>query len=84
MLFSLDQMLLCIAFYLQVIGFITHFKVIKDFTFLIYLSMQIDSFTWQARVGIFNSSKSLLKTQIRNRGKLQFLLHHTVYSLYFS
>ena len=73
-----------IAFYLQVMGFITHFKAVKDFTCLIYLSMPINNFTWQARVGIFNSSKPLLKTQIRNRGMLQCLFHHTVYSLYFS
>ena len=44
--------------------------------------MSIDNLTWQARVGIFNSSKPLLKTKIKNRGMLQFLLHHTVYSLY--
>ena len=73
-----------IAFYLQVMGFITHSKAVKDFTCLIYLSMPINNFTWQARVGIFNSSKPLLKTQIRNRAMLQCLLHHTVYSLYFS
>ena len=30
------------------------FKVIKEFTFLICLSMPIDNFTWQARVDIFN------------------------------
>ena len=59
-----------------------HFKVIKEFTFLIYLSMPIDNLTWQARVGIFNSSKPLFKTKIKNRGMLQFLLHYTVYSLY--
>ena len=41
--------------------------------------MLIDNFTWQARVGIFNSSKPLFKTKIKNRGMLQFLLHHTVY-----
>ena len=44
--------------------------------------MPIDNLTWQARVGIFNSSKPLLKTKIKNRGVLQSLLHHTVYSLY--
>ena len=43
--------------------------------------MLIDNLTWQARVGIFNSSKPLLKTKIKNRGMLQFLLHHTAYSL---
>ena len=59
-----------------------YFKVIKKFTFLIYLSMPIDNLTWQARVGIFNSSKPLFKTKMKNRGMLQFLLHHTVYSLY--
>ena len=59
-----------------------YFKVIKEFTFLIYLSMPIDNPTWQARVGTFNSSKPLFKTKIINRGMLQFLLHHTVYSLY--
>ena len=59
-----------------------YFKVIKEFTFLIYLSMPIDNLTWQARVGTFNSSKPLFKTKIINRGMLQFLLHHTVYSLY--
>ena len=59
-----------------------YFKVIKEFTFLIYLSMSIDNLTWQARVGIFNSSKPLFKTKIKNRGMLQFLLHHTVCSLY--
>ena len=44
--------------------------------------MPIDNLTWQARVGIFNSSKPLLKTKIKNRGILQYLLHHTEYSLY--
>ena len=44
--------------------------------------MPIDNLTWQARVGIFDSSKSLLKTKIKNRGVLQFLLHHNVYPLY--
>ena len=59
-----------------------YFEVIKEFTFLIYLSMPIDNLTWQARVGIFNSSKPLFKTKIINNGMLQFLLHHTIYSLY--
>ena len=59
-----------------------YFKVIKEFTFLIYLSMPIDNLTWQARVATFNSSKPLFKTKIINRGMLQFFLHHTVYSLY--
>ena len=44
--------------------------------------MPIDHLTWQARVGVFNSSKPLFKTKMKNRGMLQFLLHHTVYSLY--
>ena len=44
--------------------------------------MSIDNLTWQARVGIFNSLKPLFKTKIKNRGMLQFLLHHTIYSLY--
>ena len=44
--------------------------------------MPIDNLTWQARVGISNNSKPLLKPKIKNRGMLQFLLHHTVYSLY--
>ena len=44
--------------------------------------MPIDNLTWQARVGIFNSSKPLFKTKIKNRGMLQFLLYHNVYSLY--
>ena len=44
--------------------------------------MPIDNLTWQTRVGTFNSSKPLFKTKIKDRGMLQFLLHHTVYSLY--
>ena len=44
--------------------------------------MPIDNLTWQARVSIFNSSKPLFKSNIKNRGTLQFLLHCTVYSLY--
>ena len=44
--------------------------------------MPIDNLTWQARVGISNNSKPLFKPKIKNRGMLQFLLHHTVYSLY--
>ena len=44
--------------------------------------MQIENLTWQARVGTFNSSKPLFKTKTINRGMLQFLLNHTVYSLY--
>ena len=44
--------------------------------------MPIDHLTWQARVGVFNSSKPLFKTKIINRGMLHILLHHTVYSLY--
>ena len=59
-----------------------YFKVIKEFIFLSYLCRPIDNLTWQARVGIFNSSKPFFKTKIKNRGMLQFLLYHTVYSLY--
>ena len=59
-----------------------YFKVIKEFTILIFLSMPIDNLTWQIRVLIFNSSKPLFKTKIKNRGMLQFLLHHTVYYLH--
>ena len=44
--------------------------------------MPIENLTWQARVGIFKSSKPLFKTKIKNRGTLKFLLHHIVYSLY--
>ena len=44
--------------------------------------MLIGNLTWQARVCIFNSSKPLFKTKIKNRGMLQVLLHHTVYLLY--
>ena len=44
--------------------------------------MPSDNLTWQARVGTFNTSKPLFKTKLINRGMLQFLLHHTVYSLY--
>ena len=47
--------------------------------------MPIDNLTWQARVGIFNSSKPLFKTKIKNcniYNMLQYLLHHTIYSLY--
>ena len=58
-----------------------YFKVIKEFTFLIYLSMPIDNLTWQARAGTFNSSKPLFKTKIINNGLIQFLLDHTVNSL---
>ena len=59
-----------------------YFKVIKEYTFLTYLSIPIDNVTWQARVGIFNSLKSLLKTETKNVGMLHFLPHHFVYSLY--
>ena len=59
-----------------------YFKVIKELTFLIYPSMPIDNVTWQTRLGILNSSKSLFKTETKNRGMLHFLLHHTVYSSY--
>ena len=71
---------LCVSYKFLVL--LHYFKVIKEFTFLIYLSMPIDNLTWQARVGTFNSSKPLLKTKVTNRGMLQFLLHDTVYSLY--
>ena len=59
------------------------FKVIKELTFLMYLSMPKDNVTWQARVWIFNSSKPLFKTKIKNRGMLQFFLHHIESSFYF-
>ena len=59
-----------------------YFKVIKEFTFLICQSIPIDNLTWQARVGTFNSWKPLYKTKIENRVILQFLLYHTVHSLY--
>ena len=59
-----------------------YFEVIKEFTFLIYLSMPIDNSTWQARVGIFNSLKPLFKTKLINNGMPQFLLHYTIYSLH--
>ena len=58
-------------------------KVIKEFTFLIHLPMPTENVTWQAREGIFNSSKSLFKTETKNKGMIHFLLHHTVYSLNF-
>ena len=44
--------------------------------------MPIDNLTWQARVGIFNSSKPLFKTKIKHRVMQQLLLDHTIYSLY--
>ena len=44
--------------------------------------MLIDNLTWLARVGIFISSKPLFKSKNKNRGMRQFLLYHTVYSLY--
>ena len=57
-------------FFLSVLCFIFkslvllhYFKVIKEFTFLIYLSMPIDNLTWQARV--FHSSKPLFKKKKR-------------------
>ena len=93
MLFSLDQMLLFIKIHVTLLFpnfklifykslvLLHYFKVIKEFIFLIYLSMPIDNLTWQARVSTFNISKPLFKTKITNRGMLQFLLHHTVYSL---
>lgn len=59
-----------------------YFKDIKEFTFLIYLSIPIDNVTQQARVGICNSLKSLLKTETKNIEMLHFLLYHTVYSFY--
>ena len=59
-----------------------YFRVINEFTFLIYLSMPIDDVAWQARVDIFNSSKSIFKTKTKNRVMLYSFLHHTVYSLY--
>ena len=40
-----------------------YFKVIKELTFLIYLSIPTKNVTWQARVDICNSSKSLFKTK---------------------
>ena len=48
-----------------------YFKIMKEFRFLIYLSIPIGNFTWKARDGIFNSSISLFKTETKNR----FLLH---------
>ena len=44
--------------------------------------MLIDNLFWEARVGIFNSSKPLFKIKIKNRGMQQFLLHHTASSVY--
>ena len=67
--------------YLQVIGFITLSEGYQR-VHISYLSMPIDNRTWQARVGIFNSSKPLLKIKIKNRVMLQFLPHHTVCCLY--
>ena len=49
---------------------------------LTYLSIPIDNVTWQARVSIFNSLKSLLKTETKKVGMLHFLPHHSVSSLY--
>ena len=71
------------AIFFKSLVLLDYFKVIKELTFLMYLSMPIDDVTWQARVCIFNSSKPLFKTKIKNRGMLQFLLHHIEYSLYF-
>ena len=40
--------------------------------------MSIGNLSWQARVGIFITSKQWFKTKIKNRGMLEFLLHHTI------
>ena len=65
---------LCLLYFLPVLCFsyeycvlLHYFKVMKEFSFLIYLSMQIDSLTWQARMAISNSSKPLVRTKIISR-----------------
>ena len=71
---------LCFIYKLLVL--LHHLKVIKEFKFLIYLSMPIDNLTWQVRVGIFNSSKPFFKIKVKHRVLLQLLLHHTINTLY--
>ena len=79
---TLSNFFTSIVFIYNSLVLLHYFKVIKKFTFLIYLSMPKDNLTWHERVGIFKSSKLLFKTKILSRGMLQFLLNHTVYSLY--
>ena len=57
----------CVSFTCHSLVLLHYFKVIKEFTFLIYLYMPIVNLTWQARVGIFNSSKPLFKTKKKLR-----------------
>ena len=59
--------------FLQVIGFITLFQGYQRVHVPYYLSMPIDNVNQQARVGIFNCSKLLFKTDSKNRGMLHFL-----------
>ena len=55
-----------------------YFKVIKEFTFLIYISMLLIILLGRQEWGIFNSSKPLFKTKI----KKQRYAASSVYSLY--
>ena len=71
-----------LLFIYKLLVLLHHFKVIKEFKFLIYLSMPIYNLTQQVKVGIFNSSKPFFKTKVKNRVMLQLLLHHTIYFLY--
>ena len=80
--FSKINFLAVLCFIYKSLVLLHCFKVIKEFTFLIYLSILKDNLTWQVRVGIFNSSKPFFKTKIKNRIVLQFLLHRTIDSLY--
>ena len=63
---TLSQLCVSIVIYLQVIAFLNCLKVVREFTFLIYLSMPIDNVTWQTKVGIFFGSKSLFKSEAKN------------------
>ena len=71
-----------LLFIYKLLVLLHHFKVIKEFKFLIYLSMPIYNLTQQVKVGIFNSSKPFFKTKVKNRVMLQLLLRHTIYFLY--
>ena len=55
----------------------------SSYFFLFYLFMPVDNTTWHARVGMFCTLKPLVKSKLKSRGKVPFLLHPAYFSFLF-
>ena len=55
----------------------------SSYFFLFYLFMPVDNTTWHARVGMFCTLKPLVKSKLKSRRKVPFLLHPAYFSFLF-